>query len=159
MNKRIRKKVLKRAYEKVEKGEKLSNLELRVYTKACKGFVRRLPGAIERIQEAIKTVFQELAKATGSIFEVSEKEHSFIKRIAIETPMSYEESTCLVNHIRMFGNLETAKEIYENEGFLALVVYKNMLGHQAKIKGGVKNDNRKYCGNPLLGDIHHQKRN
>jgi hypothetical protein len=52
----------------------------------------------------------------------------FIKKLSIETAVSYDECKSLVEMINCrVGNIETAKRIYEKDGVYALIIYANQV--------------------------------
>ena len=47
----------------------------------------------------------------------------FIKQLSIETEFSYDQSKQLVNKIKSIGDVDSAKKIYKEKGFFALIIY------------------------------------
>lgn len=58
----------------------------------------------------------------------NEQKQAFIIKLSIETPLSYTDSQYLIKYIDDNGNLDTAEDIYTNDGIEALIQYKTILG-------------------------------
>lgn len=55
----------------------------------------------------------------------------FSRKLQVETILNYQESKCMVKIINnRAGNIEKAINIYENDGFQALITYRNQLSYK-----------------------------
>lgn len=62
MNKRIRKKIFKRACKKIENGQELTSLERRVYTETIQSYIKSTMVRIPQMLQEVKKSCEELGK-------------------------------------------------------------------------------------------------